>query len=107
MNSLMSVRETHRQMNDPADVRGKARAVRKCTMKRMIKNPLGCDCKGKVRGKPPGNTSKIQWSPVYTVTNRRQKSGGPFPEASVITGPVKLFCFPLRVGVSKGLKIVQ
>ena len=25
----------------------------------------------------------------------------------VITGPVKLFCFPLRMGVSKILKMVQ
>ena len=42
----------------------------------MIGNTLGCDCKGKVRGNQlPGNTSKIQWKPVYTVTNERQKSG--------------------------------
>ena len=39
---------------------------------------------------------------VYEVT-----PGARFSKLPVITGPVKLFCFPLRMGVSKGLKIVQ
>ena len=30
-----------------------------------------------------------------------------FSKLSVITGPVKLFCFPLQTGVSKVLKIIQ
>ena len=30
-----------------------------------------------------------------------------FSKLPVITGPIKLFCFPFQMGVSKGLKIVQ
>ena len=33
--------------------------------------------------------------------------GPRFSKLSVITGLVKLFCFPFQMGVSKGLKIVQ
>ena len=33
--------------------------------------------------------------------------GTRFSKLPVITGPVKLFCFPLRMGVSKVLKMVQ
>ena len=33
--------------------------------------------------------------------------GAHFLKFPVITGPFKLFCFPFRMGVSKGLKIVQ
>ena len=33
--------------------------------------------------------------------------GARFSKLPVITGPVKLFCFPLRMGVSKVLKMVQ
>ena len=33
--------------------------------------------------------------------------GARFSKLPVITGPVKLFCFPFQMGVSKGLKIVQ
>ena len=32
---------------------------------------------------------------------------GRFSKLPVITGPVKLFCFPFQMRVSKGLKIVQ
>ena len=39
---------------------------------------------------------------VFEVT-----PGARFSKLPVITGPVKLFCFPLRMGVSKGLKMVQ
>ena len=35
------------------------------------------------------------------------RAGGLFLEAPVITGSVKLFCFPFQMGVSEGLKIVQ
>ena len=38
------------------------------------------------------------------ISNR---SGARFSKLPVITGPVKLFCFPLRVGVSKVLKMAQ
>ena len=34
-------------------------------------------------------------------------SGARFSKLPVITGPVKLFCFPFQMGVSEGLKIVQ
>ena len=34
-------------------------------------------------------------------------SGARFSKLPVITGTVKLFCFPLRMGVSKVLKMVQ
>ena len=33
--------------------------------------------------------------------------GARFSKLPVITGPVKLFCFLLRMGVSKVLKMVQ
>ena len=39
-----------------------------------------------------------------------QNKGGPgacFSKLPVITGPVKLFCFPFQMGVSAGLEIVQ
>ena len=34
-------------------------------------------------------------------------AGDRFLKLPVIIGPVKLFCFPFKMGVSKGLKIVQ
>ena len=34
-------------------------------------------------------------------------SGARFSKLPVITGPVKLFCFPFQMGVSKCLKIIQ
>ena len=33
--------------------------------------------------------------------------GARFSKLPVITGPVKLFCFPFQLGVSKVLKIIQ
>ena len=33
--------------------------------------------------------------------------GARFSKLPVITGPIKLFCFPFQMRVSKGLKIVQ
>ena len=33
--------------------------------------------------------------------------GAHFSKLPVITGPVKLFCFPFQMGVSNGLNIVQ
>ena len=33
--------------------------------------------------------------------------GARFSKLPVITGPVKLFCFPFQIRVSKGLEIVQ
>ena len=33
--------------------------------------------------------------------------GDRFSKLPVITGPVKLFCFPFQMGVSKGLNITQ
>ena len=33
--------------------------------------------------------------------------GARFSKLPVITGPVKMFCFPFQTGVSKGLKVVQ
>ena len=33
--------------------------------------------------------------------------GARFSKLPVITGPVKLFCFPFQMGVSKLLKIIQ
>ena len=35
------------------------------------------------------------------------RAGARFSKLPVITGPVNLFYFPLRMGVSKGLKMVQ
>ena len=39
--------------------------------------------------------------------NVRHRPTGRFSKLPVITGPVRLFCFPFQMGVSKGLKIVQ
>ena len=36
-----------------------------------------------------------------------ESTGARFSKLPVITGPVKLFCFPFQMGVSKGSKIVQ
>ena len=33
--------------------------------------------------------------------------GARFSKLPVITGPVKLFCFPFQMGVSKALNIIQ
>ena len=33
--------------------------------------------------------------------------GARFLKLPIITGSVKLFCFPFQMGVSKGLKVVQ
>ena len=44
--------------------------------------------------------SKYDFGPV-------KLPGARFSKLPLITGPVKLFCFPLRMGVSKVLKIVQ
>ena len=37
----------------------------------------------------------------------KNRPGARFSKLPVITGPVKLFCLPLRMGVSKVLKMVQ
>ena len=42
--------------------------------------------------------------PVNSLVNR---PGARFSKLPVITGPVKLFCFPFQMGVSKLLKIIQ
>ena len=34
-------------------------------------------------------------------------TGARFSKLLVITGPVKLFCFPFQMGVSKLLKVIQ
>ena len=38
---------------------------------------------------------------------KAQTPGARFSKLPVITGPVKLFCFPIQIGVSEGLKIVR
>ena len=45
--------------------------------------------------------------PVITGTLEKRAPGARFSKLAVITGPVKLFCFPLRMEVSKVLKMVQ
>ena len=37
----------------------------------------------------------------------KRAPGARFSKLPVITGPVKLFCFPFQTGASEGLKIVQ
>ena len=37
----------------------------------------------------------------------KRAPGARFSKLPVITGPVKLFCFPFQMGVSKLLKIIQ
>ena len=44
---------------------------------------------------------------AYHPLRNRDTPGARFSKLPVITWPVKLFCFPLRMGVSKGLKIVH
>ena len=44
---------------------------------------------------------------LFTEKGRDNESGARFSKLPVITGPVKLFCFPFQMGVSKGSKIVQ
>ena len=39
--------------------------------------------------------------------SRKLCPGARFSKLPVITGPVKLFCFPFQMGVSKGLKITH
>ena len=34
-------------------------------------------------------------------------AGARFSKLPVITGPIKLFCFPFQMGVSKALNIIQ
>ena len=49
-------------------------------------------------------------SSELTTTNRKHRYKSPgacFSKLPVITGPVKLFCFPFQMGVSKLLKIIQ
>ena len=41
------------------------------------------------------------------LVSKREGPGARFSKLQVITGPVKLFCFPLRMGVSKVLKMIQ
>ena len=41
------------------------------------------------------------------VNQSIKQTGARFSKLPVITGPVKLFCFPFQMGVSKGLKIGQ
>ena len=44
---------------------------------------------------------------IYSVIVRILQPGARFSKLPVITGPVKLFCFPFQMGVSKGVKVVQ
>ena len=39
--------------------------------------------------------------------SRNEPAGASFSKLPVITGPVKLFCFPFQMGVSKLLKIIE
>ena len=42
-----------------------------------------------------------------SLTTMQCGPGARFSKLPVITGPVKLFCFPFQMGVSKLLKIIQ
>ena len=60
-----------------------------------LDQPGGCFvCPDRVLVKKPGEYKGL-------------RPGARFLKLPVITGPVKLFCFPFQMGVSKGLKIVQ
>ena len=55
------------------------------------------------------NKLRLEMEPV-TCDNKMMfisKPGVRFSKLPVITGPVKLFCFPFQMGVSKVLTIVQ
>ena len=43
----------------------------------------------------------------FYVCLKARRPGARFSKLPVIAGPVKHFCFPLQMGVSKGLKIIQ
>ena len=43
------------------------------------------------------------WCPILS----KDRPGARFSKLPVITGPIKLFCFPFQMGVSKDSKIVQ
>ena len=49
-------------------------------------------------GEGEGRRDKMRWV-------RRPRAR--FSKLPVITGPIKLFCFPFQMGVSEGLKIMQ
>ena len=53
------------------------------------------------------HSKKIKFGSSYPQTYATEGPGARFSKLPVITGPVKLFCFPLRMGVSKILKMVQ
>ena len=43
----------------------------------------------------------------YLGIGLESRPGARFSKLPVMTGPVKLFCFPFQMGVLKGLKTVQ
>ena len=44
---------------------------------------------------------------VKCLATQSPRPGALFSKLPVIAGPVKLFCFPFQMGVSKLLKIIQ
>ena len=43
----------------------------------------------------------------FSLNKGIQRPGARFSKLPVITGPVKLFCFPFQIGVLKLLKVMQ
>ena len=51
---------------------------------------------------------RLRWkNRLGSLAYKATSPGARFSKLPVITGPVKLFCFPFQMGVSKLLKIIQ
>ena len=57
-------------------------------------------------GEKPAEQGEQETQPTYG-TGPDSNPGARFSKLPVITGPVKLFCFPFQMGVSKLLQIIQ
>ena len=81
----------------------------------MARNWPGCIYRVRRRETAPGLDALRLGRKKQRFSGTNQKpelprpfgTGARFSKLPVITGPVKLFCFPFQMGVSKLLKIIQ
>ena len=64
-------------------------------------------CRGRKTREPAGERNPPSKARTNNKLNPDMTPGARFSKLPVITGPVKLFCFPFQMRVSTGLKIVQ
>ena len=55
----------------------------------------------------PTNSNQFEFVGLVAGTKLTRWPGARFSKLPVIIGPVKLFCFPFQMGVSKLLKIIK